>query len=441
MEAALAVTTPAVGVRERLISFVAEVSRELPHPRQRENAELYVRGLVEAGGRKSLQPTLFRLEETPARYESMQRFLADSPWDPALLVRACAERVVPEIGVVAWIIDDTGIPKDGRDSPGVKRRYSGTLGKIGNCQITVSVHAVGTRGTLPLGWSLYLPEEWCEDLPRRRKAKIPDEVCFRTKPRLAGLLCEQAAGWELPTAPILADSAYGDGAAFRSGLHERGLEYVLAVSAQLSVYGPEVSFAVPERRGRTGRPRSVARPDREPESLRALAERLPAEAWQSVPCRTTPAGEEVEGCFAFVRVVATHPVRTDCQPPRWEWLIIEWPEGEQAPTDYWLSNLTKAEGHERLARLARLRWTIELDYRQLKGELGLDHYEGRSYLGFHHHTALVTCAHAFLTLERLHPNAQRPTCHCRRRLSSCNRCCAAGTATAAPATKPSTSTS
>ncbi len=408
MEAALAVTTPAVGVRERLISFVAEVSRELPHPRQRENAELYVRGLVEAGGRKSLQPTLFRLEETPARYESMQQFLADSPWDPALLVRACAERVVPEIGVVAWIIDDTGIPKDGRDSPGVKRRYSGTLGKIGNCQITVSVHAVGTRGTLPLGWSLYLPEEWCEDLPRRRKAKIPDEVCFRTKPRLAGLLCEQAAGWELPTAPILADSAYGDGAAFRSGLHERGLEYVLAVSAQLSVYGPEVSFAVPERRGRTGRPRSVARPDREPESLRALAERLPAEAWQSVPCRTTPAGEEVEGCFAFVRVVATHPVRNDNQPPRWEWLIIEWPEGEEAPSDYWLSNLPEETSLERLARLARLRWTIELDYRQLKGELGLDHYEGRSYPGFHHHCGLVTCAHAFLTLERLDPKAPRP---------------------------------
>ena len=135
---------------------------------------------------------------------------------------------------------------------------------------------------------------------------------------------------------------------------------------------------------------------------------LPAKAWQTLPCRTTQAGEDVCGRFACVRVVATHPVRTDHQPPRQEWLIIEWPQEEEAPSDYWLSNLPEDEPRERLARLARLRWMIELDYRQLKGELGLDHYEGRSYPGFHHHCALVTCAHAFLTLERLCPRVQRP---------------------------------
>jgi SRSO17 transposase len=408
MEAALVVSMAAVGVRERLLAFVAGVSRELPHPRQRENAELYVRGLVEQGGRKSLQPTLFRLEETPARYESMQQFLADSPWQSALLVRACAERVAPELGVVAWVVDDTGIPKDGKHSPGVKRQYSGTLGKIGNCQITVSVHAVGQRGTLPLGWSLYLPEDWCEDLPRRRQAKIPDEVEFQTKPELAGGLCEQAAEWEVPRAPIIADSAYGDDAGFRTRLAELGLEYVVAVRAETSVYGPETSFSVPPRNGPAGRPRTVARPDRKPESVRSLAERMPAQAWQSLPCRTTPAGEEVRSRFALVRVVATNPVRNRHQQPQWQWLIVEWPEGEERPSDYWLSNLAEDESRERLARLARLRWSIELDYRQLKGELGLDHYEGRSYLGFHHHTALVTCAHAFLTLERLDPKAPRP---------------------------------
>src|SRR5436190_3084981 len=142
---------------ERLCAFVDEVVRPLPHVRQRENALLYVRGLIEHGGRKSLQPTLFRLDETPARYESMQQFLADSPWDPAVLVRACAERVAPEIGVVVLVVDDTGIRKDGKHSPGVKRQYSGPLGKIGNCQVTVSLHAVGERGSLPLGWALYLP--------------------------------------------------------------------------------------------------------------------------------------------------------------------------------------------------------------------------------------------------------------------------------------------
>ena len=157
-----------------------------------------------------------------------------------------------------------------------------------------------------------------------------------------------------------------------------------------------------------GRPRTVARPDRKPESVLALATRLPRRAWKTLPCRTTPNGEDVESRFAFVRVVATNPVRNRHQPPRQEWLIIEWSSNAEAPCDYWLSNLGERERPERLARLARLRWTVELDYRQLKGELGLDHYEGRSYIGFHHHAALVTCAHAFLTLERLDPKAPRP---------------------------------
>jgi len=407
MEAAL-VDMVASEPRERLLGFVEEMVRPLPHVRQRENALVYVRGLVEQGGRKSLQPTLFRLGESPARYESVQQFLADSPWDPSVLVRACAERVAPEIGVLAWIVDDTGIAKDGQHSPGVKRQWSGTLGKVDNCQITVSVHAVGERGTLPLGWALYLPEEWCDDRERRRKAKIPDQVVFRTKPQLAAALCAQAAGWDVPTAPILADQAYGDNTAFRTGLDDAALEYLVAVGPQTGVFGPKTSFAVPARKGATGRPRTVARPDRKPESVKALAKRLPAEAWQALPCRTTPDGEHVNSRFAFVRVVASHPVLRDHLPARWEWLIIEWPDHANAPSDYWLSNLSEDEPPQRLARLARLRWTIELDYRQLKGELGLDHYEGRSYRGFHHHTALVTCAHAFLTLERLCPSPRRP---------------------------------
>jgi SRSO17 transposase len=408
MGAAVAFEVSAVRTRERLAGFVGEIVSGLPHVRQRENALVYVRGLIEQGGRKSLQPTLFRLEESPARYESLQQFLADSPWDPMLLVRACAERVAAGIGVLAWVVDDTGIGKQGKHSPGVKRQYSGSLGKIGNCQVTASVHAVGARGTLPLGWSLYLPEEWCEDEQRRARAKIPASVAFETKPQLAAGLIEQAAGWQVPLAPILADTAYGDDTAFRTRLHACELEYVLAVSAQISVYGPETIFVVPERNGSVGRRRSVARPDRRPESVRALADRLPSRAWKTLPCRTAANGEEIESRFAFVRVIATNPVRNRHQSPREEWLVIEWPRGEEAPTDYWLSNLPPNTPRERLVRLARLRWTIELDYRQLKGELGLDHYEGRSYLGFHHHCALVTCAHAFLTLERLDPKAPRP---------------------------------
>src|SRR5881396_2727725 len=205
MEAATVLEAPAVEARERLAGFVDGVVSRLPHVRQRENALVYVRGLVEHGGRKSLQPTLFRLGESAARYESLQQFLADSPWDPDVLVCACAERVAPEIGVAAWIVDDTGIKKDGRHSPGVKRQWSGTLGKIDNCQVTVSVHAVGEHGTLPLGWALYLPEEWCTDDQRRERAKIPALLAFQTKPQLAASLSEQACKWEIPQAPILAD--------------------------------------------------------------------------------------------------------------------------------------------------------------------------------------------------------------------------------------------
>src|SRR5438128_1556390 len=163
MEAAFVVEASAGEVRERLVGFVGGVTAVLGHVRRRENALVYVRGLIEHGGRKSLQPTLFRLGEDAARYESVQQFLADSPWEPAPLVGACAERVAPEIAVVGWVVDDTGVRKDGAHSPGVKRQWSGTLGKIDNCQVSVSLHAVGRRGTLPLGWALYLPEEWCED--------------------------------------------------------------------------------------------------------------------------------------------------------------------------------------------------------------------------------------------------------------------------------------
>jgi SRSO17 transposase len=396
----------ASGPRERLVSFVEEMVWRLPHPRQRANALVYVRGLVEQGGRKSLQPTLFRLGEDAARYESVQQFLADSPWDAELLVRVCAERVAPEIGVLAWMVDDTGIVKDGTHSPGVKRQYSGRLGKKGNCQITVSLHAAGMRGSLPLGWRLYLPEEWCQDELRRKKAKIPASLGFETKQRLAQGLIEQAAGWRVPAAPILAVAVYGNDSAFRTDLDENGFDYLVAIQGSTTVYGPDTIWAVPAQRAAGILP-SKERPDRRQQPVSELARRLPAGVWSTVAYRTRADGESAESRFAFVRVVAAAPVRRSLAPS-WEWLIIEWPERENAPSEYWLSNLPDNETQERLARLARLRWQVELDYRQLKGELGLDHYEGRSYLGFHHHTALATCAHAFLTLERLDPKAPQP---------------------------------
>ncbi len=394
----------AAAVKERLEEFGREVLAEVMNrPAQMENGGLYLRGLIEQGKRKSLEPIVDRLGGV-GDYQSMQQFLTDSPWDPAEVVRAVAERVAPEIEILAWVLDDTGFPKQGKRSPGVKRQYSGTLGKIGNCQIGVSVHAVGERGTVPLGWALYLPEEWCEDPERRMQAKIPGQVTFKTKPQLGVELLQRASGWEVSKAPVLGDSAYGENAELRERLHHAELHYMLCVSGQSAVFAPETKFAVPERQGASGRPRGRLRPDRKPQAIAELIAGLDRKDWQTVTFRDGPNSEPMSSRFAFVRVRAAHRWQWGfATEPREEWLICEWPEGERAPTDYWLSNLPREEEPERLARLARLRWKIELDYKQLKGELGLDHYEGRSYLGWHHHTALVTAAHGFLTLERLHP--------------------------------------
>ena len=408
------VVDPPSVVRERLEAFAGEMLGEaMNRPVQMRNGGLYLRGLIEDGSRKSLEPLVSRLGGD-ADYQSMQQFLADSPWDSGLVVKAVAERVCPEIGVEAWVVDDTGFPKDGKDSPGVKRQYSGTFGKVANCQIGVSLHAVGTAGTVPLGWTLYLPEEWCQDTGRRRKAKIPDAIGFKTKYELAAELVERAWEWQVPHAPVLGDHDYGRRGGLRERLHQAGCEYVLAISPRRKVFEHGTTFDTRTKRGYV---RKRPHPDRVPEPLRALIARLGQASAQTVSFRDGPGGEPVTSSFIFTRV---HLARSGSDtgdpdsgtdptlPPREEWLIAEWPAGAENPTGYWLSNLPPDTPPEQLARLARLRWRIELDYKQLKGELGLDHYEGRSWPGWYHHTALVTAAHGFLTLERLNPFHPRP---------------------------------
>lgn len=398
----------ASGVQDRLAAYIADVASGLVRSEQREYAEQYARGLIAEGARKSLEPMVARLGGGRGQYEGLQHFLADSPWDPVLVDRAIAERVCAVIEPAAWVLDDTGIPKDGRRSPGVKRQYSGTLGKIGNCQIAVSLHAIGAKGTVPLGFRLYLPEDWCADPERRRRAKVPADVEFQTKPALGGELVARAAGWKVRRAPVLGDQAYGNDARLRARLHADGIDYVLSVGPQCAVFAPDTSFVVaPRKPGSRGPAPTALRAHGQPQSIAQLVAGLRPEAFQTVVFRDTD-GEQIVSRFAFVRVIAAHPVTRDRQPPREEWLIIESPEAHEHPSDYWLSNLPADTEPEQLARLARLRWMIELDYKQLKGHLGLDHYEGRSYLGFHHHCTLVTAAHGFLTLERQNPNRPRP---------------------------------
>jgi len=397
----------APAVVDRLAEYFGDVASGLVRSEQRWAAEYYARALMMDGARKSLEPLVTRMGGTSVEYEALQHFLADSPWDPAVLDRAVAERVCAVIEPMAWVLDDTGVPKYGRHSPGVKRQYSGTLGKIGSCQIAVSLHAVSTKGTVPLGFRLYVPEDWCADPIRRREAKIPASVEFQTKPTLGGDLIARAAGWKIRRAPVLGDQAYGNDTKLRTRLHGDGIDYVLSVGPECDVYAPGTVFAVPPRKpGSRGPAPSILATDAQPRSIAEFVADLAPEAWQTVAFRDIDGGQLVSR-FAFLRVIAANPVDRLREQPREEWLIVEWPEGHEHPSDYWLSNLPASTEPEQLARLARLRWMIELDYKQLKGELGLDHYEGRSYLGFHHHCSLVTAAHGFLTLERQNPNHQR----------------------------------
>ena len=433
MEREARVDSLAPAVKTRMEAFVAQVAgAAMRHPVQRANAERYVRGLLAAGARKSLEPLVERLDGD-GDYQSLQQFLADSPWEPERLMRAVVERVAPVVGAEAWVLDDTGFPKDGKRSPGVKRQYSGTLGKIGNCQIGVSLHAVSEQATLPLGWALYLPEDWCADPERRRKAKIPQDVVFATKPALGlGLIC-QAAGYAIDRAPLLGDAAYGENTALRTELDSGGIEYVLSINPETTIFEPGALFAVCEQRpGARTRAPGAYNADREQIAVGAYAQTLAPEDFQTVTFRGT-GKTRIRSRFAFVRITAAHPITRDRVAPRAEWLIIEWPEGRDAPSDYWISNLPAATKPQRLARLARLRWMIELDYRQLKGELGLDHYEGRSWLGWYHHTALVTTAHAFLTLERTDPKARRRASRSPKRSASSCPSSTAGPVAATPA--------
>jgi len=278
MEEAVPVSFLAGAVRGRLEEFVGGVAlASMDHPVQRENAGRYVRGLLQAGPRKSLEPLVERLAGE-ADYQSLQQFLADSPWDPQRVIQAVVERVCPVVDAEAWVLDDTGFPKDGKRSPGVKRQYSGTLGKIGNCQIGVSLHAVSERATLPLGWALYLPEDWCEDPERRRKAKIPEHVVFQTKPQLGQALIERAGTFAIDHAPVLGDAAYGENTKLRTALEDGGFDYVLSIDPEMTIFQAGTVFAVPERsRGARGPAPRALRSEDKPVSVEQFARALARE--------------------------------------------------------------------------------------------------------------------------------------------------------------------
>jgi SRSO17 transposase len=390
-----------------LVEFAEEMYRPLVRCDQRAKGEQYVRGLLLEGRRKSIQPMAVRLPDGDE--EGLQQFIADSPWDDVPVRRRLARRMTAEIDPEGWVIDDTALPKDGRFSPGVARQYCGALGKTANCQVIVSVNAVCDRASCPLDWRLFVPEEWDADAERRAKAKIPDEVRHREKWRLALDMLDELLEWGLERRVVQADGGYGDITAFRVGLEARELEYVVQVKGTTSAHPHDAAPVTPPYRGR-GRPPRPRYPER-PGSLRALVLAAGADAARSVTWREGDGGP-LSSRFVCLRVRPANDTQRDDDgvlPERW--LLAEWPAGKDEPVKYWLSNLPADTPLERLVALAKLRWRVEHDYRELKQCLGLDHYEGRSYRGLHHHLTCVTVAHAFLTccrLARAGPDGARP---------------------------------
>jgi SRSO17 transposase len=356
----------------------------------------------------------------------LQQFVTSSTWDFASVRAKLARWAVPVIDPDAYVVDDSGFGKDGRFSPCVARMYCGALGKTGNCQIGVSVAMVTDRASLAANWRLFCPESWDDTTivdparaeavrARRTRAGVPDEVRHREKWRLALDMFDEMTGqWSLPALPVAADAGYGDATGFRLGLEERGLSYVVAVKATTSAYADTAVPSTPPYGGRGRPPRPRYRED--PANLRDLALAAGSDAcvhltWRH-GTRTSPANPTAALTSRFL-AIKVRPANRDI--PRADdgtlpahWLLAQWPDGADEPSDYWLSNLDDQTPLAELVRLAKIRWRIEHDYRELKTGLGLDHFEGRTYTGWHRHVTLVCLAQAFCTLLRLDPKAPAP---------------------------------
>jgi SRSO17 transposase len=387
-------------VRVRLVEFAGEMFEPMRRKDQRRWGEVYLRGLMLDGRRKSIEPMAARLADGDE--QCLQQFVNQSPWEWAPVRRRLARRMQRELRPEAWIVDDTGFPKFGRHSVGVARQYCGAVGKVANCQVGVSINAATDAASCPLDWRLFLPEEWDGDEQRRREAHVPEEVRHAPKWELALELIDELRDWGLEPPVISADAGFGDITEFRQGLDQRELRFVLQVKGLTSAYAQEVEPERPDYRG-AGRP-PAARYRAKPSSLRELALAAGKRAAVGVSWREGSRGR-MHSRFLALRVRpaniklrrAAHAAGEEL-PLRW--LLCEWPADKDEPVKYWLSNLPPDTALRQLVRLAKLRWRIEHDYRELKDALGLDHFEGRSFRGWHHHTTLVSVAHGFLTLER-----------------------------------------
>jgi SRSO17 transposase len=367
----------------------------------------YTKGLFLPIERKSVEPMAARLAPANVRqmHQSLHHIVAEAAWNDAALLREVRRQVLPAMTrqhpLTAWIADDTGFPKKGTHSVGVTRQYCGQLGKQENCRVAVSLSLATEQASLPVAYQLYLPEIWAQERERRNQAGVPEEIRFQTKPAIA---LEQIRGLveeDVPRAPVLADAAYGNDNGFRDGLQQLRLEYAVGVQSSTSVWPPGSAPLPSKARGVLGRPPKLLRRDgrHQPLSVKELALCLSPSDLHRVSWREGTRGT-MRSRFAALRVRVAHRDYERSQAREEQWLLIEWPTAEKEPTKYWLSNLPASIRVRKLVATAKLRWRIERDYEELKQELGLGHFEGRNWRGFHHHASLCIAAYGFLVVER-----------------------------------------
>ncbi len=367
----------------------------------------YCKGLLLPGERKSIEPMAGRLDSKNVQRvrQSLHHLVAKAPWSDEKLLAEVRHDVLPAMRkrgpVVAWIVDDTGFPKKGKHSVGVTRQYCGQVGKQENCRVAVSLSVATWSSSLPIAYRLYLPKEWAEDSERREKAEVPEEVEFQTKPEIALDQIRTAVTSQMDCGVVLADAAYGINTEFRDGVTELGLQYAVGVQSSMTVWEPGKQPLPAKRRGKMGRPPRLLRrnANHQPVSVKQLAMGLPFHAFKEITWREGT-DRKLQSRFAAIRVRTAHRDYEKVEPYAEEWLLIEWPRAEKEPTKYWVSTLPADTKLKALVKMVKHRWIIERDYQELKQELGLGHFEGRNWRGFHHHATLCIAAYGFLVAER-----------------------------------------
>lgn len=401
-------------IQAQLDQYLKELCEGLGHVDRHDSLVQYCQALMLPLQRKSVEPLAASIEPTrvSARHQSLHHFVAQSNWSDRRILDRVTAWVVAKMNTtstVYWIVDDTAVPKKGKHSVGVAHQYCGQLGKEANCQTAVSVSLATAEASLPMSWQLYLPKTWTQDRERCTRAGVPETLRFQTKPAIALEHIHAACASELTRAVVLADAGYGNDHAFREGLDALGLTYVVGVKSNTGVWAPGSGPLPAKAPSAGGRKPTRLRYDagHKPVSVKALALSLEANAYRRVSWREGT-NEALSSRFATVRVRVAHRDfnRSEVRPE--QWLLIEWPSGEPEPTKYWLSTLPPDTSRKALVDAAKMRWRVERDYQELKQELGLNHYEGRGWRGFHHHATLCIAAYGFLVGRRLsHPGSKK----------------------------------